>query len=842
MSTETLQAHNENRTAGRLRLTMALPLVVLPGGVAYAWLIHLSSSLLVKPVLVAGLGIFVALTMRRALVTAGIQDSGRLSRFTAITTLVTLYVAWAFDEPARRGWTSASQVAWLPDQIVAHIFQFPPFATGDWPLVVLLTTAWLAEILAACGIAAWIVRSESRVRRFRPSGLAIELPLLRRELTELSNRRRTYVVRVVGACFLLFFVFIGYQQAILQRQQFLSNLSGYVGPTAYLGIGGTVFSRITPVLFVTIELLMPALCCAAITAEKENNTIGTLLLTRLSPGAIILEKVGSRVIPMLTILLLAFPVLAHVHSLGGVDTDLLIGSIWLLLSECFLIASIAIMCSAWFATTTAAFISSYVLIGILLVLSMVLNNRTFLPFSIWNDIFVLGNATVTMGPGGPVPAPGAAGMPGATTATVWVDVVRHSVSSWMAVAVFMLIARLILVRRAFVTPTSVLLRVFRHVDTFFRHLNERTTGGIEIVKDSNPLPQDDPVAWRERTKKSLGKARYLFRIFVALEVPTLAICTLAALSSARTAFGGLFILQCLIWILVSLIAAVKAASLFSSERARETIEPLLATPLLSRDLLRQKIVGVRRLLLVLAVPVLTVNLTHFMLHYNLGRVSELLTLLRALLLVGAGAWGVWMLIRLVRGPLAALGSPVTKGTLGLAAVAAATGLLYVLLVEESPAATAIRYLLISLATVFILLSLITWLATGVGMYIHSQTKAVLTSVGLLVTWSMLPIVMAESFWLTPVYREAFISISPYSLIEATERFYTGNMLFAQSWNYADDLGEYWWVATHLLMGTVTLVLRRLIIRSAPRLLNRMEQEPTGIVSAEPSPGGAGAVV
>ncbi len=148
-------------------------------------------------------------------------------------------------------------------------------------------------------------------------GIIPELPLLRRELTELSSRRRTYVIRFVGAIIVLTAVmlYFNYQVAMLES-------SGYgVGsgnPNRFVGVGASIFKGIVPMLFVSVQLLMPALICGSITIEKERNTIGTLFVTRLSPMTIVLEKLGSRLVPMFTFLLLTFPVLAVVLRMSAV--------------------------------------------------------------------------------------------------------------------------------------------------------------------------------------------------------------------------------------------------------------------------------------------------------------------------------------------------------------------------------------------------------------------------------------------------------------------------------------------------------------------------------------------
>ncbi len=430
-----------------------------------------------------------------------------------------------------------------------------------------------------------------------------ELPLLRRELTELANRRRTYIVRVVGAVVILYFTFAAYQHIMAVHLQ--RSRGGAVDiATRFMGIGGEVFDAITPQLFFAIQLLIPALCCAAVTAEKESNTFGTLLLTRLSPGTIIAEKFLSRLVPMLTLLALTFPILAHVYSLGGVDTGGLLGTLWLLFAECLLFASISILCSTWFATTVTAFTVSYVITGLLAVFSLSLRIETFVPSAVWRSslsitpqqpttetaLFVqlyLGKLGL-FAPNAPLPR--------------WLWMLSGSLWSLVTTAICLLLARAVVVRRAFVTPSSMMMKLFRGMDTFFKQVNDRTTGGIMIVNEKNYIPEDDPVVWREQNKKSLGKLRYLIRVLVALEFPTLLICAYAAIDSARVSYVGLYVLQAVVWILAAVVTMVKGATLFTSERSNQTIEPLLATPMTTIEIVDQKFLGMKRLLIVRLYP------------------------------------------------------------------------------------------------------------------------------------------------------------------------------------------------------------------------------------------------
>lgn len=467
-------------------------------------------------------------------------------------------------------------------------------------------------------------------------GIFPELPLLRRELTELSSRRRTYVIRFVGAIIVLTAVMLyyGYQVSLLESNRYQFGYGGG-NPNRFLGAGAPIFKGIVPMLFVSVQLLMPALICGAITIEKERNTIGTLFVTRLSPMTIVLEKLGSRLVPMFTFLLLTFPVLAVVYSLGGVETTLLLGTLWLLFCECLLYASIGLLCSSWFATTVTAFIWSYVLTGLLAVFSGLFAYELAIalptPFYLWIAAFQgfnpgYGNNTLL--------SQSSSGF--LHTLAQLLFVAATTIPSLMVTAVLVLMARVFLVRRAFISSASVMLKVFKVVDGFFVRLNDRTTGGMVLMKDYNSLPHFDPVAWRERSKKSLGKARYLFRILVVMEGPTLFICVGAATVSARSDFSGLRDLLLLVWAIAAMILAMKGATVISAERVRETLDALLSTPLTAKEILTQKIAGMKRLMFVLAIPILSVHLTLLLLNVDL---RAMLSSPRTILIVACYAAG-----------------------------------------------------------------------------------------------------------------------------------------------------------------------------------------------------------
>lgn len=633
-----------------------------------------------------------------------------------------------------------------------------------------------------------------------------QLPLLRRELTELSNRRRTYIIRIFGAVGLLFAVYVMFQRSVAMN---LATVNPTAGPYRFLGIGGPIFSDIVPLLFRTIQLLMPALCCSAVTIEKERNTIGTLFLTRLSPLTIVLEKLGSRMIPMFTLLLLTFPVLAYVYSLGGVDTQMLLGTLWLLFCETLLYASISLACSVWFQTTVSAFMASYILVALLLTSSGALGILTLTPYDVWLSVFYV--------------SPNVGRMPtidilqrliqsyGASTVLLIVVILFASAPSLIMSTCCLVFSRVFLVRRAFVTPANRLMKMFRALDRFFVALNERTTRGVELVKDSNEMPEFNPIAWRERTRKSLGKARYLFRILTALEVPTIFICGLAAISSSSTSFTGLRFLLGLLWGLSFLIISVRASTAISSERARETVEALLSTPLTGAQILKEKIDGMSRLMLVLMVPLITIHFTLLFVYVDITQIFRNGVDFRALFLI-------------------------------------------------------VTYMTFAVVGTMLTMRIIAWTSIGIGVRSASQTRSVLAAVVLNVLWSLVPSGLLLFMIITGIQMSLLASQYGPGYLSSDEMHFTiadvlvllslmfspegplvlneNYLLTASGMRYGGEfLSRYSETVRNLLPvivfcslllhGVILFLVRTIVLSSAPALLKRLDQAPnrTGIQDA-----------
>jgi ABC-type transport system involved in multi-copper enzyme maturation permease subunit len=419
----------------------------------------------------------------------------------------------------------------------------------------------------------------------------LELPLFARELRELAAKKRTYGLRVLYSL-ILFWIGIG----VLGDQ--LVESSSVRSQFGMMGNGDRLFEALFVFQIIAIHVMTPALVCSAITNEKERNTLGILLLTRLGPWRILFEKLCSRLLPVLTCVLLSVPILALSYSLGGLSWNPLVNGLILLLLTSVQIGCMTLMCSSFFRTMTGAFIASYLIQLVLAfcvfatgMINMRAMRRGFVETSFFEDaVLGLSGYSVWYGDGNSSPAE-----------------LLLSKSRWIVLSAltFFVLARVFLVRRASVKSKSRVMAFFKLLDRFFVWSNQ-LTGGITLVGDVGSLPEDKPIAWREVTKKSLGTARYLFRVFLALEIPTAFFCVAASgMGNFRGEYNRLAGLSCGLWALSSLIVMIKAAGLIASERSSETLDVLLTTPLTAKEIVSQKCAGLRRVLFVTSLPLLT---------------------------------------------------------------------------------------------------------------------------------------------------------------------------------------------------------------------------------------------
>jgi ABC-type transport system involved in multi-copper enzyme maturation permease subunit len=396
---------------------------------------------------------------------------------------------------------------------------------------------------------------------------ALGLPLLMRDLTKQASRLRHYAFRTMFAAVLLGLGFL-YLQGLLAQ-------SGRIGGLAALGSGPELFNSVVAFETCAILIFVPALTCGAIAGEKERNTLSILLTTRLGPSTIVLEKLLSRLVLIFLLLLMSLPLLAFAYAMGGLSLDYMFRAVLWLAGISVLVATLTLMCSAWCGSPVAAFFMTYA-IGIGAYAGVAgLFLRHYL------DLYLMG---------GLLPGP-----------RIWFSAVI------LPSIVFFFATVLCLVRRASVTPHNLVLWFFRRLDVMFNHLNV-LAGNIVLTRPNLTLPGDAPIAWRETAKKSLGTVRYLVRVLVAIELPTVIFLQLGV--QARRSFWGGGSVGSFLWLvdfsIGAVLIAVMCASIVSRERTRQTLPVLLATPMPGDQIILELFAGVRRVIFVLWIPFATI--------------------------------------------------------------------------------------------------------------------------------------------------------------------------------------------------------------------------------------------
>ncbi len=465
----------------------------------------------------------------------------------------------------------------------------------------------------------------------------MSLPLLIKELQEQAARRRTYLIRIA------YVVLLGCS-ALSSIEQQLRSLT----PLNVLGQGAFLLTALVNWQFWAIFLLLPGMTCGVLTAEKERNTLALLFLTRLGPWTIIMEKLLSRLFPMIMFLMCGLPVMAFTYSMGGLTLFSLFLAAYYLLLALWLTSCVAVMCSALNNTTVGAFIQTYFVFFAFVIGPHFL--YFLLPSSILDHtldaIFRLTDLSVDLrsfGPGfffyqygintqilaqalSPATLFNSFNNPNAAMRTPWLPALCLGIPSLLSSIVCLYVARWALYRRAFVAPGNLLLKFQRGIDTIFFWAHRKVPFDVKLVREADSLPDTEPIAWREVSKRSLGQFRYLVRIMIPLMFPVIFVGTFMATSSAndwRSSPGlGLTPMVISLWAISLVLITITAANSIPLERTRQTWDVLRSVPLSGREILSQKLRGVRRLQWICSIPVISSIGLQTWWRYQLQSVSD----------------------------------------------------------------------------------------------------------------------------------------------------------------------------------------------------------------------------
>lgn len=133
------------------------------------------------------------------------------------------------------------------------------------------------------------------------------LPLLQRELSEKGAQSRTYILRVVYALLLYGGAWLVFGDELMPAD-----------PTR-AGSGREVFRFVVACSFAAVYLLIPAGLGTVLLRERQRGTYDLLVLAGMSARRILAEILLSGLLPLVTVLLIAAPLLAVAYGRGGVE-------------------------------------------------------------------------------------------------------------------------------------------------------------------------------------------------------------------------------------------------------------------------------------------------------------------------------------------------------------------------------------------------------------------------------------------------------------------------------------------------------------------------------------------
>ncbi|MCP4505434.1 MAG: ABC transporter permease subunit [Fuerstiella sp.] len=615
----------------------------------------------------------------------------------------------------------------------------------------------------------------------------LELPLLNRELIELAQRKRTYVLRCV--CLLAF--------SLVFLTLYVELNSRAVNLMWMLGQGREMSAVLFITLMVTIYVLAPAMACAAITSEKEKQTLGLLLISRLTPHGIVVEKICSRMLPLISLVIVAAPLFGLAYLFGGIsfrDTSL---GLMILLFTIFQVTAIAVFCSAVLETGIAAFWVTYLILAVLyftwpiLVALHVLPRPDFLR-SLGEEEFLL--------------------FPGYQLAML-VDTPR----SWMGVAIltipqlietllFAVAARFGVVWFSYGAAFSLGRQWLRLQAYAIRPLAERFHGSkvgdevgclvaeadsLPVEQVSKDLPGLQPISWKEKRRSRLNRPWMLLSFWVALFLLqwwVLESNSNGVASDFCTLFSFVFL------IVAVLLVLSQTCRLFGREREQQTLDALLATPLNNFEILKQKRSGINRLILLLLIPVM--GTCFFNVFYTTVRICSL---------THSSASDAHYL---------------HYGSQSVARIGTVHWF----------CASAL-YVTCALGNAFIYMHLAKWIALFLGLKLKTQMKAMVGSLISVLVLCLVPLLLGALILMSadmdPDDFPLWFYMSPL-IPTGMNEFHDRHELYRN--NSMPDSDVFVVFFHFMVYGGLTLIVRTSLMRRLPELLQRRDQSTGGIVS------------
>jgi ABC-type transport system involved in multi-copper enzyme maturation permease subunit len=129
-------------------------------------------------------------------------------------------------------------------------------------------------------------------------------------------------------------------------------------------IAGVFFRTLIAVQLAVVLLVAPAATASAVCVDKARGTLLHTFVTDLSDREIALGKLGARLVPVLSLLACGLAVLALGSWLGGIDIAEVLGAELVTAGTAVVCCSLAFLASVWASKPHQALLLSYLLVGL----------------------------------------------------------------------------------------------------------------------------------------------------------------------------------------------------------------------------------------------------------------------------------------------------------------------------------------------------------------------------------------------------------------------------------------------------------------------------------------------
>lgn len=332
-----------------------------------------------------------------------------------------------------------------------------------------------------------------------------------------------------------------------------------------------------------VLLAAPAATAGAICLDKARGALLHLLVTDLSNSEIVLGKLAARLMPVLGTVLAALPVLYVSILLGGIDPEAVLGGFLVTLGVAVLACALALALSIWGTKTYEVLLAAYLLWALALLarpvwsalsgFALVAGPPTWLDFS---NPFWLAFA--------PYARPGTIGL-----------------ADDLAFLVGTLGLSAILTAVAILRVRAVTVRQAGHAERSRRKVILGSPARNRRRQLLAPSLDRNPILWREwHWRRPSRWTRFIWGTYVILTAgfSLLAMGLTLGLNSGREIPAFVNAFQVSIGLLLLSVSSVTA---LAEERARGSLEVLLATPLPTHAILWGKWWGAYRIVPRLAI-------------------------------------------------------------------------------------------------------------------------------------------------------------------------------------------------------------------------------------------------